>query len=403
MKNKGFLWIILILFPLLLTGCGKREINDLAMVTAVGLDKGDKPGSIRITAQIVRPADARGQTGAPSGGTGQPIYSATADGESIFSAMRNLARFTSRRIFWAQNFIIVINENVAREGVSDILDFFTRNHETRMNTWMVATPNKASELVSTITGLEVVPGEATDKLLRQNEIVSDAPRTNVMRFQESFLSKSTHPVLAKMQLKKRGISNKKPKEFGSIKQVELTGTAVFNRDKMVGWLSPSNSRGLLFFIEKVSSADVVLPCPDASKKSNKRVSLELKNQKFQVNPMYKNGKPQFDVQLITYADLVESECSVPLEKMQKQLETALKKNLQKEIEGVIQKAQKKYKVDFLKLGEIFENRYPAEWRTIQNRWDQVFSRTDITVHVEAHVNNPVLLKLPTKSSKGSGK
>jgi spore germination protein KC len=396
-------WGIFILFTVLLTGCGKRDINELAIVTAVGFDKGDKPGTIRITAQIVRPADARGQTGAPSGGTGEPIYSATAQGESIFSAMRNLARFTSRRIFWAQNFIIVINEDVAKMGVTDILDFFTRNHETRMNTWMVVTPDQAAELVSTVTGLEVVPGEALDKLFRYAEIVSEAPRTNVMRFQEAFLSKNTHPVLAKMRLRKRGISNKKPEQFGSIRQVELSGAAVFNRDKMAGWLSPKKARGLLFFIEKVDSAAMVLPCPDASEDPNKRVSLELKKQKFQVTPFYRNGKPEFDVKLTTHADLVESGCSVSLEKMQIPLQAALKKELENEIKAVIRISQKKYKIDFLKLGEVFENRYPGEWKEIQKRWLQEYPLAQINVHVDANVNNPVLLKLPTGSAKDGGK
>lgn len=402
MKNKRFLPCLIFLLSLLLTGCGKREINDLAMVTGVGIDMGQKPGTIRITAQIVRPADARGQTGAPSGATGEPIYSATAEGESIFKAMRNLGRFSSRRIFWAQNFIIVINEAVARKGVTDILDFFTRNHETRMNTWMVATPDKAADLISTVTGLEVVPGEATDKLFRYNEIISEAPRTNVMRFEESFLSKSNHPVLAKMQLRKRGISNKKPEQFGSIKQVELSGTAVFKRDKMVGWLGPVDSRGLLFFVEKVDSAAIVLPCPGANEGTKKKVSLELKNQKFRETPSIINGKPQFDVHLTTTADLVENDCSLPLEKMQGQLQAALKKELQKELEGVVQKAQKKYKVDFLKLGDIFDNQYPSEWKRMQKRWDKEFSRAKIKVTVDAHVNSPVLLKLPTKSEKGGG-
>ena len=403
MKNIILLWGIFILFSILLTGCGKREINDLAMVTAVGFDKGDKPGTIRITAQIVRPADARGQTGAPSGGTGEPIYSATAQGESTFSAMRNLARFTSRRIFWAQNFIIVINEDVAKMGVTDILDFFTRNHETRMNTWIVATPDKAADLVSTVTGLEVVPGEALDKLFRYAEIVSEAPRTNVMRFQEAFLSKSTHPVLAKMQLRKRKISNKKPEQFGSISQVELSGAAVFNRDKMVGWLSPINARGLLFFIEKVDSATMVLPCPKTPENSNKKVSLELKKQKFRVTPFYRNGKPEFDIKLTTYADLVESGCSLSLEKMQNHLETALKKELENEIKDVISLSQKKYKIDFLKLGEVFENRYPGEWKKIQKRWKQEYPQAHVNIHVTANVNNPVLLKLPTGSAKDGGK
>jgi len=400
MSRRFRLLILLCFIFLLFLGCGKREINDLAMVAAVGIDKGKEEDSVQVTVQIVRTADARGQTGAPSGGTGEPIYSITAEGDSIFEAIRNLARLSSRRIFWAHNFVIVINEEVSRDGITDILDFFTRNHETRMNTWMVVTPNSAAEVVSTVTGLEVVPGEAVDKLFRYNQIVAEAPSTNVMRVEESFLSKDSHPVMAKIELKDRGISNKKPEQFGSIKQVELSGTAVFKKDKMLGWLTPTESRGLLFFIENVESGIVVLPCPGVPEESKKQLSLELKYQRFDNTPLYKEGNPEFSVHLETYADLVESSCPEPLDSMKEELETALEEKLQTEIKGVIETAQKKYKVDFLKFGETFNNRFPFEWRKIHPEWEEKFPETTINVKVEAHVNSPVLLKLPTKPLKG---
>ncbi|HJV46821.1 MAG TPA: Ger(x)C family spore germination protein [Bacillota bacterium] len=405
MRNKiKRLIIFLLLFPLLAGCMGKREIDDLAIVTAVGFDQGGENGKVRITAQIVRPADARGQTGAPSGGTGEPIYSITAEGESIMSAMRNLGRFSSRRVFWAQNFIIAINEKVAREGITDIIDFFTRNHETRMETWVVVTPDNAGKLVSTVTGLEVIPGSALDKLFRYNEIVAEAPRTNIMRLEESYLSESTQPILARMKLRNREISNKKPEEFGSINQVELSGTAVFKRDKMVGWLTPLESRGMLFFIENVQSAVVVLPCPGLeNSEEKKKVSIELKSQKFAVTPRYEAGRVEFDVKLVTYGDMVESACDESLDKMKSTLEQALEKELTSEINSVVQKAQKQYKADFLKLGEVFNNKFPAEWKKLKGNWESEFTQAKVNVKIEAHINSPVLLVKPTKSWKGGPK
>ncbi|MDP4157459.1 MAG: Ger(x)C family spore germination C-terminal domain-containing protein, partial [Bacillota bacterium] len=182
-----------------------------------------------------------------------------------------------------------------------------------------------------------------------------------------------------------------------------SGSAIFHRDKLAGWLSPTQSRGLLFFIEKVDSAVVPLPCPHASENSSEKVSLELKHQKFQVTPFYRNGKPEFSVKLTSNADLVESSCTIPFESMKKNLEEELKKELQNELQGVIDQAQKKYKIDFLKLGEVFENRYPAEWKRLQKNWDQEFSHVNINVSVQAYINSPVLLKLPTTSEKGGNK
>lgn len=384
---KAIKIIVLILIVSMLAGCGQRQINDLALVAAVGLDKGSKPNTVMLTAQIVRPADARGQTGAPSGGTGEPIYSVQAEGETIFEAIRNLARFSSRRVYWAHNFIIVINEDYAKAGIADMIDFFSRNHELRMNTWVTVSPNPASEVVSTITGLEVVPGEAVDKLFRFNEIVSEAPRTNLTKLQESFLSDFTHPVLAKLTLKNRGISNKKPSEFGSLKQIELSGTAVFKHDKMVGWLTPDQSRALLLFIEQVDSGVEIIKCPDLP---NQNATLEIKRQSLHVTPMNGDSVPTFKVDVRTSAEMVESGCHLTYQDMRGYLEEQLNSQVKERVQSLVKAVQQKFKVDILKLGEIYENEYPSEWRRLQTDWKDIFPRTAVNIHSNAKVTSAVL-------------
>lgn len=399
MKNKCFHLIICILCCSLLAGClGKMEINDLALVMAVGIDEGEKPGTFKVTAEIARPGDARGSTGAPTGQTGEPIYSIVADGKSIFEAIRNLARFSSRRIFWAHNYIIVINEDLAKKGIHEIIDFFSRNHELRMRTWVVVTPEKAGTLVSTITGMDVIPGQSMDKLFRYSDIVAEAPKTDLMTLQAAYLSHTTHPILARVVLKKRGVSNKKPEEFGSIDQVELSGTGVFHKDQLVGVLSPKQTRGLLWFVEPVQSSIVPVPCPDDPKKV---ITLELRDQSFQLIPHYEKGKVSFDAHLTTYGDMVEVGCTIPVEqqKLMRMMEDKLEAELKKEIEEVIRLAQKKYKSDFMEFGKVFQNRYPYEWKELNKHWDEEFGRAQVNVVVKAELNSPVLLEQQLRSGK----
>lgn len=399
MTRKLLLFLCLLVTILSLSGCvGKREINDLAIVMAVGLDKGESDGMIKITAQIARPADARGQTGAPSGNTGDPIWSASAEGKSIFEAIRNLATFSSRRVFWAHNHVIVINENLAKEGIRDIIDFFTRNNELRMRTWVVVTPNKASQVVSTMTGLEVIPGEAINKLFRYSPIAGVAPRTQMIDLQEAYLSVSSEPVLARVRIIDRGVSNKKPGEAGSVEQVELAGAGVFKGDKLVGTLSSEQARGLLPFIQKVESGVVVLPC---NGDKNKPITVELKDLNMEVIPSIKNGLPHFSLKLKVYANVVEAACSFSIEDKGQVhlLEKELDKKLKKNVQTVVKKAQEDFHSDFLELGKVFHNQYPAEWKKMKNRWSDIFPDTKVSISVKSEIKNSVLLYKPTE--KGS--
>ncbi|WP_318505431.1 Ger(x)C family spore germination protein [Bacillus sp. T3] len=395
--SKRWLFIGLIL-TLLLSGCvGKREINELALVMAVGLDKG-KNGKIAVTVQIARPADARGQTGAPAGNTGDPIWSARSEGETIFAAIRNLSTFSTRRVFWAHNYIIVINEDLAKEGISDIIDFFTRNPEVRMRTWVVVTPNKASNILSTMTGLEVISGEAMDKLFRYSKISSQAPQTQMIDLQSAYLSESTQPVLARIKLIERGISNKKPGQQGGIKQIQLAGTGIFKGDKLVGTLNWKETRGLLPFIEKVQSGMLAIRCPQDTQN---KVSLELKHYTFKVTPSYKNGKPSFNVKMKSDYRMVESGCPLSLQdksKMEK-LERALEAELKGEIDNVIHRTQKEFKSDVLELGKVFNNKYPSEWMKLKPRWEQEFQTVSIKTSVKVKIEDTALLYQPTKENK----
>lgn len=398
MKNrKRFYFLLLTSVLLLLSGCmGKRELNELAMVMAVGLDKGEKEGTIKVTVQVVRPADARGQTGAPSAGTGDPIWSASGEGETIFEAIRSLTTFSSRRVFWAHNNLIVINEDLAKEGIKEIIDFFTRNPELRMRTRVVVTPNKASEIVSTSTGLEVIPGESIGKLFRYSPISAQAPVTEMLDLQSAYLSESSEPVLARVKLISRGVSNKKEEQEGSIKQVELAGAGIFKGEKLIGTLGGEEVRGLLPFIEKVESGVYVLDCPNDKEK---KISVELRKQNFEVKPQYKEGQVVFKVNVTAFASVAEAKCSFSLEKKAdvKELEQQLERQIYDEIKNVTDRVQNEFQSDVLNLGKVFNNRYPLEWKRVKGNWDEELQRARIEIKVDAEINDAVLLYRPTKS------
>ncbi|OIJ10092.1 hypothetical protein BKP35_13315 [Anaerobacillus arseniciselenatis] len=374
---------------------GKEEIDDLAMVMAVGVDKAEN-GEIWVTAQVVRPADARGDAGV--GGTeGDPIWTATGEGKTIFEAIRNLARFSSRRIYWGHNAIIVISEEVARDGIVDVIDFFTRNNELRMRTWIVVTEKKANEVVAVKTGLEVIPGRSLDRLFRYSPIVAEAPRTDVMSLSASYIGEHVHPYLAMVRLRSRGVDPENPKEFGSIPQIELSGIAVFRDDQMVGRLNPRESRGFLWFVEDVGNAIIPLSCPD----EEGPVSVELRDNRFQLTPNYKNGKVSFIATVETVTDLVELGCPTELEhsEVMEDLESDVAAYIKKDIEVMLEKVQKEFKVDAIKLGRAFQAKYPQYWNDLKDDWDEIFPEIEVKVNVKVELNNPQLLENPTRKGK----
>jgi len=120
------LFIVVIMFSLLLTGCwGSSEVDTLAINVAIGLDKaGDK---CKVSSQIINPrAIAVGENANES-----PVILFEKEGVDIDEAMLKMTSKSSRKLFNLHLRMLVISEEVARRGIKNVVEYFLRNNEYR--------------------------------------------------------------------------------------------------------------------------------------------------------------------------------------------------------------------------------------------------------------------------------
>lgn len=146
MRLRFSLFVFILGLLLITTGCwNAREIDELAFVLGIALDKTGN-GGVKITVQMAKPSTfSKSPTG--GGKEGKPFWVASSEGKTFFEAIRNMATFTSRRIFWSHNKIIIISEKLARSDISEILDFFCRNPELRLRTCVAVIPGEAGPIL----------------------------------------------------------------------------------------------------------------------------------------------------------------------------------------------------------------------------------------------------------------
>nr|WP_279625020.1 Ger(x)C family spore germination protein [Thermoanaerobacter siderophilus] len=146
-------FIILILtIAILLTGCwDKREINQLAFVQGLGIERG-KDDMIHLIVEILKPGlltAGGGGTGGTGGGSaaGKPYAVFQASGVDFAKAFANLNDELPRSLFMQYNEIIFLDEKFARSGIYQTLDFMTRNPEFRRTAYiLVVTGGSIQEL-----------------------------------------------------------------------------------------------------------------------------------------------------------------------------------------------------------------------------------------------------------------
>jgi len=153
------------------------------------------------------------------------------------------------------------------------------------------------------------------------------------------------------------------------------------------------------FIEPIDTGVFILQCPNDKEK---KMTVELQNQRVRVKPSYKHKEPAFDVYYQTDGSIVEAACPITLDdrNLIKSLNEQLETEMKKELESLIKKAQTEFQSDFLELGKVFMNKYPVEWKEIGPRWASIFPTVKVSIHIDGEIKDTVLLKEPTKSGGG---
>ncbi|WP_248928073.1 Ger(x)C family spore germination protein [Paenibacillus hamazuiensis] len=163
LRNLG-LSIMLILLLLTATGCWSRmELNDIAIVVALGIDK--KDGQYSVSVQLVNPSEVSGKK--TGGGKGAPVVTHVASDATMFEAIRKMTTNAPRRLYFSHLRMLILSEQVAKEGVAKALDLLSRDHEFRSDFYIAVAKGAPAERILEIytAPMETIPANKMYKAL----------------------------------------------------------------------------------------------------------------------------------------------------------------------------------------------------------------------------------------------
>lgn len=375
MKRRDPAKIVFSLFLILalgLSGCwNRRELDTLAIVSGVALDKATEASQVQLTAQILKPGEIKStsKSGGQTGG-GNPYFNLTQTGTTDFATIRKMADTSSRRLFWAHNQVIIVSQDLAREGVTKYLDLFIRDPELRLLVFILVAQGRAEDILKTKADLEKVPSLEIAKIMRDVVSSSFAPQITLKKFTERLLSKTTSPIAPLISLKGEGQE----------KKVSVEGTAVFKRDKLVGQLNAYETRGLLWVLGEVKSGIIEVDCGEGQEKAG----LEIVRADKKILPQMKDGKISITVKIREEGALAEQMCSENYTKLPAwtTLEEKQTAAIENEVRSALKKAQQ-LNTDIFGFGDAVHQKYPRLWKEIEPKWDEVFPTLEINVAIEA--------------------
>ncbi|NUU61678.1 Ger(x)C family spore germination protein [Paenibacillus agri] len=365
------LFILLSLLPLLsLFGCWNyKEVDDMSIVAGVALDKDEKSGKLLLTVEMVDTKGGLQQTQA-----GFKIL--TLAGDTMFDIVRNMISMTGKKLFWSHAKVIILSEEIAREGMVKVIDWYSRDTGTRSDVYIFVSKEKTAReiLMMNSTSESIMSFELAQMMLDERNS-STAPVVEIWDFIDKLESSGKSAMAPLIYVHRAdGRGNER-----------VSGTAVFSKDKMVGMLSGTESKYMLFAQDKVKGGVLPVDAGDG----HPVYSLEIQSSRTKVRPSWIHDKLQIQVDMETQMNLDEVMTSNGFTHFdaKKAIEERAEEILQENITNLIHKVQKEYHADVFGFGEKIHENMPSTWKKINKDWSNEFSKLAVVVRSQVTINS----------------
>ncbi|KRF51340.1 spore gernimation protein KC [Bacillus sp. Soil531] len=389
MKRKGAFLLLMTMITVLLSSCwSKKELTDLAIVSAMGVDK-TKGGSYHLTLQIINPGNVAGGIQGGGGTQSPPVTIYSASGNNLVEASRRASSRISRRLYYAHANLIVIGERMVREdGVNPLIDALDRDPEFRnTSTMVIANHSTAADLVKALTPVDKIPANKVMKTLEfAQRKWGETVKISLQDVMNGLQSPGEEAVVSGFRLvgnpqKAQKLENLQ--ESAPEATLRASGLAVLRKGKLIDWLYGGTARGTVWILDEIQGTDINIDW-DGKKEA---IAYQTVRQKTSVSAQVKNGQPHISVHARVEGDIGEMEVPVDITnpKVITKIEQALRKEIKKELQKAIEHAQKD-KADIFGFGEVVHRTRPNQWKKLEAEWSNLyFPKLNVDITVEAYV------------------
>lgn len=375
---KKILFLFLIINILFLTGCWNYyEIEDFAITSALSVDKGPN-GDFLILAEIIdlNPSQT---------GFNFEINFVEARGKTMIEAARNMISTAEKRLYWSHAKILIISEEVARDGIVPLLDWVIRDPFLRptLHFYISRNPTAKEILVNEDKTTKSLNFEFEESI-RSFKFLSKSPHIEAYSIANEVSEGNLYTVLPTVELL--------PTEDKL--NVDISGSAFFRGDKLVGFLSPLDTMKYLFIVDEIKAGLTIV---NLGENTDDNITLQIIKSKTKMSSNIDNDQITMILDIKTHVSLAEIDNGVDY--TSKEGRTFVKEKAEKyieaEIKGLIEKMQKEYVLDIFQFGDYIKKNRPKLWREIEKDWDSIFKDLNVvvnsTVFIEGsgHISKPI--------------
>lgn len=386
MKTK---LLLLCCITFLLCGCWNyNELNQIAIVTALGIDSDEENNTYKVSAMI---SNAHGTQSNTKEGQSQTVI-IEGKGHTISEALNDIDLQSPKQIYLSSLNVIIFSEDVAKDGVNKIADFLMREPESRKKFYLLVTQDeKASDVLQILSPLEALPSQnIASNIIEATNYQAMIADINYSDFIRTLIEPGKQPILSSIKIsgdKKDGSKYSSLEQSKPAASVKLSNLAIFKEDVLQGFADKTESEGINLISNETKRITIEAKC------DNDYMVAELNHPNNTITVSLNNNEPIVKMTLTSKGNITEMGCNLDLRdpKTIDNITKRFEKNTADIMNAGIKMAQKKYKSDILGIGRKFQKSYPKYFQEHQKNWDdEIFSKLKIQVYVD--------LDLETKGS-----
>lgn len=379
-------WIIMmtciLLASLTLSGCWeRRELNELAFVMGMGIDKaGDK---YKVSMQIVVPSEMTNQAGNYT----TPITQYISDVESIYHSISTFTLNSPRLCYMGHIRILVIGEDVAREGITSILDVMKRSSGIRPDFYiLVARDASAAEVLNVLTKQDKIPANKLFHSLDEaSEKTGKTTKVTLDDLIEALVSNGKDAVLTGVSLKGNAKTGGEKSNVQSVMpktRLDLQDVAVFRKDQLAEWLDENETVGYSFIMNQIKSTTRSIRGTDG-----KRITVGPVSSNTERNVKIIHGVPHIFLHLKGTFNIQSSESDMDLgtDEAMRYVTRKTEEEVQALMQQTVDRMSEGQQLDIFGFGESIYKSSPSAWHQMIANYGHRY-----LVHVPVHYKVDIL-------------
>ena len=371
--------ILIIPLILLLTGCWNYyELNNIAICTGIAIDKIDDKYEITYLISNAK----KNEVSSKEGEAGTTTYSGI--GDTIQDAINDLQIKMPFEPYSGHLVVTIISENIAKEGIENILDFLARDTESRNFFYLLLSKNtKAKNILEIISPLQTFPSQTIASDIETSSAESSLIyEITYNDFIYTLLEQGINPVLNSVTIignKEKGTDTKELSNTIQQATIKIDTLGIFKDDKLLGWATKEQSEGINLLSNNVKNFYI------KTKYKDKYIMNYIENIKVKTDVDLDNNKVK--VKISGKSTLLEVNCKINLESPEtiKTLEQLILKELDRIIKDSTYLVQKKFNTDVLGYGKIIHKKNPKQWKKIKNNWNEIFKNLNIETEFDIKI------------------